>query len=188
MAKKAPKQRVLLDGRKVELGTLDARQRAFLADLDKMERQGVSYFEIYRTALGPGSLALQGRSRVDRTLAESPLYLAAQDLATRAGIAQGLILAPEHAREHEKAPVDGSMMSVTQAAALIGITRAAVYKAIEKQALAALRLGNVTVVNRAAALAYRAGRAREAPQAPRVAARRVAARRARRDLRIGARG
>jgi hypothetical protein len=186
MVKQAQNKRVLLDGRTVELGTLDARQRAFLADLDKMERQGISYFEIYRTALGPGSLALQGRSRVDRKLAESPLYLAAQDLATRAGIAQGLILAPEHARERAKAPVDGSMISVTQAAALIGITRAAVYKAIERQALAALRLGNVTVVNREAALAYRDGRAREATPAPRPARR---ARRAdRRDLRAAAGG
>jgi len=92
-----------------------------------------------------------------------------------------------HAREREKAPVDG-MISVTQAAALIGITRAAVYKAIEKQALAALRLGNVTVVNRAAALAYRDGRAREATQAPRPAARRARGQAERRDLRSGARG
>ena len=80
------------------------------------------------------------------------------------------------------------MISVTQAAALIGITRAAVYKAIEKQALAALRLGNVTVVNRAAALAYRDGRAREATQAPRPAARRARGQAERRDLRSGARG
>jgi hypothetical protein len=165
--------RVLLDGRTVELGALDVRQRAFLADLEKMQRQGVSYFEIYRTALGPGSLALQGRSRVDRKLAESSLYLAAQDIATRAGISQGLILAPDHERERAKAPVDSSMISVTQAAALIGITRAAVYKAIEKQALLALHIGNVTVVNREAALAYRDGRTREVTQSRRAAAKRA---------------
>lgn len=173
MANPARNKRVLLDGRSVELGTLDTRQRAFLADLDKMQRQGVSYFEIYRTALGPGSLALQGRSRVDRRLAASPLYLAAQDIATRAGIAQGLILAPEHERERSNARADGSMISVTQAAALIGVTRAAVYKAIEKQALAALHLGNVTVVSREAALAYRDGRTREARQPLRSAAKRA---------------
>src|SRR5689334_8243959 len=124
MAKQSPRKRVLLDGRTAELGGLDARQRAFLADLEKMRRQGVSYFEIYRTALGPGSLALEGRARIDRKLVASPLYLAAQDIATRAGIEQGLILAPEHAHARSKAPADGSMISVTQAAALIGITRA----------------------------------------------------------------
>jgi len=173
MAKQTVKKRNLLDGRSLDLGALEARQRAFLADLDKMARQGVSYFEIYRTALGPGSPALQGRGRVDRRLAESPLYLAAQDIATRAGIAQGLILAPRHERERErsKAPTDGSMISVTQAAVLIGITRAAVYKAIERKALAALHIGNVTVVERKAALAYKGGREATQPRAARRARR-----------------
>jgi hypothetical protein len=155
MVKQAVKQRRLLDGRLVDLGSLDTRQRAFLADLDKMARQDVSYFEIYRTALGPGSPALQGRARIDRKLVESALYLTAQDIATRAGIEQGLILAPRHEHARAKAPDDASMISVTQAAELIGITRAAVYKAIEKQALAAVHIGNVTVVDRQAALAYK---------------------------------
>ena len=101
----------------------------------------------------PGSPALQGRGRVDQKLAHSPLYLAAQDIATRAGIEQGLILAPQHEHERSKVPTDGSMISVTQAAALVGITRAAVYKAIARKTLAAMHIGNVTVVNRHAALA-----------------------------------
>jgi excisionase family DNA binding protein len=155
MPKQSPRKRLLLDGRSVDLGGLDARRRAFLADLEKMRRQGVSYFEIYRAALGPGSPALEGRARVDRKLAGSPLYLAAQDISTRAGIEQGLILAPEHAGARAEAPADGSMISVTQAAALIGITRAAVYKAIERNALRAMRIGNVTIVDRKAALAYK---------------------------------
>ena len=158
MAKKSPKTRRLLDGRALELGSLDARQRSFLADLDKMGRHGVSYFEVYRAALGPGSLALEGRSRVDKKLADSVLYLTAQDIATRTGIEQGLILAPEHEGQRGTAPADASMISVTQAADLIGITRAAVYKAIEKKALRALHIGNVTVVDRASALGYKSAR------------------------------
>jgi excisionase family DNA binding protein len=59
------------------------------------------------------------------------------------------------------------MISVTQAAELIGITRAAVYKAIEKHTLRALHIGNVPVVERASALPYRAAR-REAPPPPYV--------------------
>lgn len=159
MTKKSPGKRALLERRSNMRGALDARQRAFLADLEKMRRQGVSYFEIYRAALGPGSPALQGRARVDRKLAGSPLYLAAQDIATRAGIEQGLILAPEHERARRGAPTDGSMISVTQAASLIGITRAAVYKAIERGALRAVRIGNVTIVDREAAVAYKHRRA-----------------------------
>ena len=163
MAKKLSKKHRLVDGRVIELGSLDARQRSFLADLEKMGRQGVSYFEVYRAALGPGSLALEGRSRVDKKLAESVLYMTAQDIATRTGIEQGLILAPEHEAQHEKAPANASMISVTQAAGLIGITRAAVYKAIEKKAVRALHIGNVTVVDRASALGYKSARREALP-------------------------
>jgi hypothetical protein len=110
-------------------------QRSFLADLEKMKKQAVSYFEIYRTALGSGSPALAGRARVDKRVTGSDLYQVARDIATRAGIEQGLILAPQHEGERANASADASMISVTQAAELIGITRAAVYKAVQKGAL-----------------------------------------------------
>ena len=155
----------LLDGRRVDLGEFTARQKAFLSDLQIMARQGVSYFEVYRTAVGPGSPALQGRNRIDRQIVESPLYLVARDIATRAGIRQGLVLAPEHENERLTAPRDASMISVAQAADLIGITRAAIYKAIEKGALEAIRIGNVTVVRRVSASAYRQRReSRDRPE------------------------
>lgn len=162
MAKKPSKKHLLVDGSVLELGSLDARQRTFLTDLEKMKREGVSYFEVYRAAVGPGSPALQGRNRVDKKLAGSVLYLTAQDIAARTGIEQGLILAPEDEGERGNAPLDGSMISVTQAAALIGITRAAVYKAIEKAAIRAVHIGNVTVVDSASALEYKTARRTEA--------------------------
>ena len=145
----------LLDGRRVDLVECNARQKAFLTDLQKMAQQGVSYFEVYRAAVGPGSPALHGKNRIDRQIVASPLYLVARDIATRAGIRQGLVLAPEHENKRPTAPRDASMISVAQAADLIGITRAAIYKAIEKGALEAIRIGNVTVVSRASAHAYR---------------------------------
>ena len=145
----------LLDGRRVDLRELNARQQAFLTDLHRMARQGVSYFDVYRAAVGPGSPALQGRNRIDHRIVEAPLYLVARDIATRVGIKGGLILAPEHENERATAPGDASMISVAQAAELVGITRAAIYKAIEKGALEAIRIGNVTVVKRASAHAYR---------------------------------
>ena len=145
----------LLDGRLVDLGEFNTREHAFLTDLQKMARQGVSYFEVYRAAVGPGSLALQGRNRIDRRIVDSRLYLVARDIATRLGIKQGLVLAPEHESERANAPGDASMISVTQAADLIEITRAAIYKAIEKGTLEAIRIGNVTVVSRASAESYR---------------------------------
>jgi excisionase family DNA binding protein len=151
----------LLDGRTIDLRGLTVRERAFLADLQKMGKADISYFEIERVAVGPGSPALGGRNRVDTRIAETPLYLAAEDIATRAGIEQGLVLAPEHEAKRAVAPSDGSMISVTQAAELIGVSRTAVYKAIEKGTLRATRIGNVTVVDRAFALAYREHRSAE---------------------------
>lgn len=148
----------LLDARTIDLQGLTARERQFLADLQKMARAKISYFEIERMALGPGSPALDGRNRIDERIAATPLYLASEDIATRAGIDQGLVLAPEHEAKRAAAPSDGSMISVVQAADLIGISRTAVYKAIEKGTLKGLRIGNVTVVDRQAALAYRSRR------------------------------
>ncbi len=145
----------LLSGETVSLEELEPREEEFLDTLMEMARRDISYFEIYRTAIGPGSLALRGRNQVNRSILKSPLYLAARDIATRAGIAQGLILAPEHEDERAKAPRDFSMLSVVQAADLIGISRAAVYKAIEKGKLRCRKIGNVTVVDKASALDYR---------------------------------
>ena len=145
----------LLDGTTLDLRDLDPREQSFLRDLKKMARQDVSYFEIYRTAVGPGSLALQGRNRIDQRIVQSPLYLAARDIATRAGIEQGLVLAPEHSQARASASADASMISVAQAAEVIGISRAAVYKAIDRGTLKARRIGNVTVVARDSAVEYR---------------------------------
>ena len=79
------------------------------------------------SSLTCGRLALRGRARVTREIVESPLYLAARDVATRAGMAQGLILAPRHEKLREQIPTDRSLMSVVQAADLMGVSRAAVY-------------------------------------------------------------
>lgn len=152
---KGPGTYRLLDGRTVDLRGLTARERAFLTDLRKMVRADISYFEIERVALGPGSPALGGRNRVDERIVEMPIYLAAEDIATRAGIEQGLLLAPEHEPKREDVPPERSMISVIQAAQLIGVSRTAIYKAIERGTLRATRVGNVTVVDRTSAVTYR---------------------------------
>jgi excisionase family DNA binding protein len=149
------KKYTLLSGETVSLEELEHREEEFLDTLMEMARRNISYFEIYRMAIGPGSIALRGRNQVNRSILKSPLYEAARDIATRAGIAQGLILAPEYENERAKAPQDFSMISVMQAADLIGVSRAAVYKAIEKGKLRCHKIGNVTVVEKASALDYR---------------------------------
>lgn len=149
------KKYTLFSGETVSLEELEPREEEFLDTLMEMAKRDINYFEIYRMAIGPGSIALRGRNQVNRSIVKSPLYVAARDIATRAGIAQGLMLAPEYENERAKALQDFSMTSVIQAADLIGISRAAVYKAIEKGRLRCRKIGNVTVVEKASALDYR---------------------------------
>jgi len=158
------KAHTLLNGQVLDLRELASAERRLLRDLQRMAQNDISYFEIARTAIGPGSPALRGRQTIDRRTAASPLYLAAEDIATRAGINQGLILAPEFEHRRREFPTDGSHISAAQAADLIGISRAAIYKAIDAGKLEALRIGNVTVVNKKSAIEYK--RRRELPEQP----------------------
>ena len=155
----------LLDGTRLDLRELSPADHAFLRNLHRMVRQDILCFEIERVAIGPGSPALRGRQTVDRRTAGQPLYRVAEDIVDRAGIRQGLTLAPEFEHLQNQFPTDCSHISAVQAADLIGISRAAVYKAIHAGTLQALHIGNVTIVNKKSALEYRRLR-EEAAAAP----------------------
>lgn len=144
-----------LSGETVRLDDLEAHELAFLKNLERMAKSRMSFFEIERVAIGPGSPALRGWSRLTREIASSALYRVASDIATRAGIAEGLFLAPEHEDERKQIPADRSLMSVTQAANTLGISRAAVHKAIQRKRLPAQRYGNVVLVSREEVLRHK---------------------------------
>ena len=145
----------LLDGTRLDLGELSPGDKTFLRNLRRMAAQDFDYFDIVRMAVGHGSPARRGRQTIDPQTIAQPLYRAAEDIATRAGIRQGLILAPEFEHLQSRFPTDSSHISALQAAEFIGISRAAVYKAIRAGTLQALHIGNVTVVNRKSAAEYR---------------------------------
>lgn len=159
----------LLKGGTVSLAALTAQELKFLKELLRMARNDVDYFEICAKACGPGSLALRGYSGLTRAIADTPLYRAASDLATRAGIHQHLVLAPEHEHLRSQAPADGSTLSVTQAADLLLVSRAAVHKAIKAGKIKFLRIGNVILVERQSVLDYgqRPAKAEPAKESPR---------------------
>jgi excisionase family DNA binding protein len=158
------KRHKLLSGETVGLEEVEAHDLAFLKNLQRMATSGISFFELEQVAIGPGSPALQGWSRVTREIVSSPLYRVAADIATRAGIEEGLVLAPEHEDKRSQIPADRSLMSVTQAANTLGISRAAVHKAIQQQRLAAQRYGNVLLVDREAVLRYQRDRSHSGSQ------------------------
>src|SRR6266540_4155133 len=153
------KRHKLLSGESIGLDDVEASDVAFLKNLQRMATSGISFFELERVAIGPGSPALQGWSRVTREIVSSPLYRVAAD------IAEGLILAAEHEDKRSQIPADSSLMSVTQAANTLGISRAAVHKAIQQKRLAAQRYGNVLLVDREAVLRYKRERRQGGSQA-----------------------
>jgi len=155
----AMKTHRFLDGTSTMLGELTSAEKDFLKTLKRMAKDS-SYFDVYRFALGPGSPALQGKNHVDKAIVQTPLYRVAEDIATRAGIDQGLILAPEHEDKRELAKDIDEPLSVPQAADVIGMTRIAAYKAIKEGRLPHVKVGNVLLVKKADAEEYR--RAREA--------------------------
>jgi len=148
----------LLSGETVSLSDLTRREHAFLRNLQEMIKDGAGYFDIERAAIGPGSPALEGRNRVDHRIVTAPLYKVARDIATRAGIAEGLILAPEHEARRAELATDGAMISVTQAANYLGISRAAVHKAINEKRLLGRHVGNLVIVDRGDCMRYAAER------------------------------
>jgi excisionase family DNA binding protein len=159
------KRHKLLSGETIGLEDVEASHVAFLKNLQRMAKSGISFFELERVAIGPGSPALLGWTRVTREIVTSSLYRVAADIATRAGIAEGLILAPEHEDKRKQFPLDRSLMSVTQAANTLGVSRAAVHKAIQQKRLPAQRYGNVLLVDRDAVLRYKRERRQDGSKA-----------------------
>ena len=148
----------LISGDNVDLAELDDNEKRFLSKLWEMKEEREDYFEIYRTAIGPGSPVLHGGSTLLLQYAESELYLVAIDIATRAGIEQDLILDPQYKNKLSEVPKDGSYISVVQASDLIGVSRAAVYKAISSERLKSIQIGNIFLVEKASAIEFRKGR------------------------------
>src|SRR3989304_3240478 len=66
------KRHKLLSGETIGLEDIEARDVVFLKNLQRMATSGISFFELERVAIGPGSPALQGWSRVTREIGSSP--------------------------------------------------------------------------------------------------------------------
>lgn len=159
----------LLPGETLNLSKLTEEERAFLRRLAKDAERGADHFDLLRRVKGPKALPLRG-GPITPAIAASVLYRAAHDIADRVGIEQGYLLAPDVARSAEANGV-GDLLSLTEAADFIGITRPATHQALTEKRLWGRRVGNAWVVARADAEAFkstrstRGGDARSGPQA-----------------------
>lgn len=142
-----------ITGEVIADGALSAADRQYLDDLDAFARSGGDYFEVLRRVKGPGARPLPD-GRITARVAASPLYRIAHDIADRLGVEAGYLLPPD--AEFNVSGLD--LMSLTEAAEVIGISRQAVHEALTKGQLAGQRVGNAWVLERQDVEHYRSRR------------------------------
>ena len=148
--------RKLLTGEMLNLANLTDDERAFLGGLAKDAKAGADYFDLLRRVKGPKAIPLRG-GPITPSIVASVLYRAAHDIADRVGIEQGYLLAPGVGRSVE-ANGNEDLLSLTEAADLIGITRPAAHQALTENRLNGRRIGNAWVIARADAEGFKKSR------------------------------
>ena len=127
----------LLDGDVIDLGMLPREDLAFLLDLQRRAMEDEDYFDLERAVCGPGAYPLKDSPRVTREVHRTALFRVAEDIAYRVGIRQG-VLAPND--DDELVPTEG-IMSVSEAADELGISRSAVAKAAQVGRIKGKKIG-----------------------------------------------
>ncbi len=140
----------LLDGARVSLGALPRADLAFLLDLQRRAMEDEDYFDLERSVCGPDAYPLKGSPRVTTEIHRTPLFRVAEDIAYRVGIRQG-VLAPND--DDELVPIEG-IMSVTEAAKDLGISRSAVVKATRAGRLKGKKIGRTWALLRRSVESY----------------------------------
>jgi excisionase family DNA binding protein len=145
-----------LTGEELSLSKLTEAERGYLGELSGAAANGTDYFDLLRRVKGPKALPLRG-GPITPAIAASVLYRAAHDIADRVGIKQGYLLEPEAVSSVHVGRV-ANPLSLTEAAALIGITRPAAHQAVTEGRLRGHRVGNAWIIARADAESYRRAR------------------------------
>jgi hypothetical protein len=131
-------QYVLLNGDEVDLAALSREDTEFLLDLMRRAMVDEDYFSLERSVCGPGAYPLKDSPRVTREIHASPLFRVAEDVVDRAGIRQG-VLAPDPGDAHV---LTEQIMSVSEAAKTLRITRSAVIKAAQTGRIKGKKIGH----------------------------------------------
>ena len=146
----------LLNGEQLDLSALPKKDVTFLLDLMQRAMNDEDYFELERSACGKGAHPLKGSPRVTRQIHDTPLFRAAEDIVDRAGIRQG-VLAPDPG--DERVPTE-EIVSVTEAAGSLGITRSAVIKAAQAGRIKGKKIGHTWALLRRSVESYSVARHR----------------------------
>lgn len=140
----------LLDGETLDLSPLPKQDVEFLLDLMQRAMNENDYFDLERLVCGKGAYPLKGGSRVTREIHDTPLFRAAEDVVDRVGIRQGA-LAPDSGG---KRILTEDIVSVTEAADALGITRSAVIKAAQAGRIRGKKIGHTWALLRRSVKIY----------------------------------
>lgn len=124
------------EGRILDLKQLPDADALFLRWLDARAAAGESYHSLLPSVSGPGGYLAANLVEEEPELRRRPVYRATMDLLTRVAKRDGVKL-PRGALD----PGRGGVHSVTDVAQDLGISRAAVVRAIQEGRLAAYRMG-----------------------------------------------
>lgn len=141
----------LLNGDVIDLGNLPKEDLAFLLELQQRAMDDEDYFELERAVCGPAAYPLKGSPRVTSETHKTPLFRVAEDIVDRVGIRQGVI-APD--RNDDLVPTEG-IMSVTEAAKQLRITRSAIVKAAQAGRLKGKKIGKTWALLRRSVETYK---------------------------------
>ncbi len=140
----------LLNGETLDLSPLPKQDVEFLLDLMQRAMNDEDYFDLERRVCGQGAYTLKGSVRVTREVHDTPLFRAAEDIVDRAGIRQGA-LAPDPG--DERVPIE-DIVSVTEAAEALRITRSAVIKAAQAGRIKGKKIGQTWALLRRSVDSY----------------------------------
>lgn len=136
----------LLTGERLPLEGLVAAERDFLQHLSDAAKRGADYFDLLKLVKGPDAVPLKG-GKITPAVSRSIFFRVAHDIADRVGVEQGFLLPPEIAA-NARVELEGELLSLTEAAEVIGISRAAAHQALLEKRLPGQRIGNAWVIRR----------------------------------------
>jgi hypothetical protein len=145
----------LLSGRQLSLGWLDEMDMQYLEGLAEKAKAGEDYFELLKLVRGHGAYPRDGGSLTPE-VAQSLVFQVATDIVERAGIEQGLSIHPQDLFD---IPQETPLVSIAQAAEIIGFSKAATHQALMKGKLRGWLVGNYWVLDRSSVERFRDARA-----------------------------
>lgn len=140
----------LLKGESVDLSKLPKADLEYLVDLSRRAVDDEDYATLAVAVKGRGAYPLRGGRWVTKEIQESDLYRVAADVVDRVGIRQGMI-APD---DDDRVTAVDQIVGVTEAAEMLGITRAAVVKAVRAGRLQGRQIGKAWALLRGSVERY----------------------------------